>query len=98
MKFRRERLSSECGGPEVVNLDIRAREASIERGDDFEGQIRARLERGDVLIGRTEVVGECSHGRREYRSRMNDRQSDGLKPEEPLDGRNSLRLGSASQR
>jgi len=39
--------------PRVANLDIRASEGSIEIGDNFEGQMRARLDRGNVIIGRT---------------------------------------------
>lgn len=50
--------------PHVASLDIRAREGSIEIGDNFEGQLRARLDRGGVFIGRTKgsVVAHTKEG------------------------------------
>lgn len=39
--------------PQVSNLDIRARQGSIEIGHGFEGQMRARIENGNVFVGRT---------------------------------------------
>ena len=50
--------------PQVSNLDIRARQGSIEIGNDFEGRTRARLERGSVFVGRTKgsVVAQTEMG------------------------------------